>query len=174
MPHRPNGKYVSNSDALAAWTPIAREELLETARRYAATMGANALADVVQRETGILADQPIDTWMDKLLDRVAIEAEKRGEPPLAALCPRAADSADDAAARLACYRAYADDLPEDGGSLGPIFRHAAPRREPRARTSTRTTPRAPENQMREVTCTSCWMIVPARDTCTSCGAALSA
>lgn len=175
MPHRPNGKYVSNSDALAAWTPVARDVLLETARRYHAAITGDAFAHEVQRLSGILADQPAEAWIVRLLDRVAADAERRGEPPLATLCPRADDSAADAAARLECYRAYADDVPADGGQPGRVFR-VAPARTPR---SSRTTtpsrtgaPRPPANQLREVTCTSCWMIVAARETCTSCGAAL--
>jgi len=176
MPHRANRTFVSNSDALTAWTPLARDVLLETAHGYHATIGADALAQAVQTRSGIVADQPVDTWIGKLLDRVALDAEKRGEPPLAALCPRSDDSAADATARLACYRAYADDLPADGGQPGIIF-HVAPARRPRA-TGTRAPaerrPVTPANQLREVTCTSCWMIVPARETCTSCGAPLPA
>lgn len=180
MPHRANRTFVSNSDALTAWTPLARKALLDTARTYHATVDTAVLADAVQTRSGIAADQPADTWIGKLLDRVAADAKKRGEPPLAALCPQAADSAAHAAARLECYRAYADDLPADGGQPGRIF-HVAPPRTRAASTRTAGTrtagerrPTTPTNQLREVTCTSCWMIVPARDVCTSCGAELPA
>lgn len=176
MPHRANRSFVSNSDALTAWAPIARDVLLDTARDYHATVTAAALAEAVQTRSGIAADQPADTWIAKLLDRVAVDAEKRGEPALASLCPLPGDSAADAAARLECYRAFADDLPADGGRPGIVF-HVAPPRASRASSSPRTPAvrrPEPQPQMREVTCTSCWMIVPARETCTSCGAALPA
>jgi hypothetical protein len=175
MPHRPNGKYVSNSDALAAWTPVARDVLLDTARGYHATIAADALAHEVQRVSGILADSDDDAWVGRLLERVAADAERRGEPSLAALCPRPDDSAVDAAARLACYRAYAEDLPADGGEPGRIFRVTPARASRAPRATTRTAaPKPPANQLREVTCMSCWMIVPAREECTSCGAPLPA
>lgn len=171
MPHRANGSYVSNADALTAWTPAARAALLETARRYHALLDPEALAARVQTDTGIATDQAAGEWVGRLLDRVAAEAVRRDEPPLAALCVIGADSDEAAAARLRCYRAYADDLPADGGMPARVARPAPLRREPRPRV-------APVRQsapvLREVTCTSCWMIVPARETCTSCGAALPA
>lgn len=175
MPHRANRTFVSNSDALTAWTPPARDALIETARSYHATIAAEQLADAVQARSGITADQPADAWLGKLLDRVALDAEKRGEPPLASLCPRADDDSEAAAARLECYRAYADDLPEDGGQPGAVHR-VAPNRRTRSTANRAPAERrraAPVNQMREITCTNCWMIVPARETCTSCGAPLS-
>jgi hypothetical protein len=178
MPHRANGSYVSNSDALTTWTPIARDALLETAHTYRAVLTDEQLAAVVQQRSGIVHDQPAVGWIDKLLDRVAAEALRRGEPPLAALCLGDSDDRVKAERRLECYRAYADDVPADGGSAEVhrriVARPAATRREPRQRT---TTPRAratPVPSLREVTCPSCWMIVAARPTCSSCGASLEA
>jgi hypothetical protein len=145
MPHRANGSYVSNSDALTAWTPIAHEKLLATARTYHAVLTHDELATVVQDESGISHDQPAGYWVGKLLDRVAAEAQRRDEPPLAALC--LGDSDD----QLRAERQRAA---------------ASPRRA--------STPRPPATPtLREVTCPSCWMIVPDRPTCSSCGASLA-
>jgi hypothetical protein len=179
MPHRANGSYVSNSDALTTWTPIARDALLETAHTYHAVLTDEQLAAVVQQQSGIAHDQPAITWIDKLLDRVAAEALRRGEPPLAALCLGDTDDRVKADRRLQCYRAYADDVPADGGTAEVhrrvVSRPAATRRDPRQRAT--ATPRArvtPAPSLREVTCPSCWMIVAARPTCSSCGASLEA
>lgn len=174
MPHRANGSYVSNADALTAWTPAARDALLATAATYHALLRAEDLAVQVQRQTGIATDQPAALWVPKLLERVAADVERREEPPLAALCVIDADDDDAAQNRLLCYRAYATDLPADGGVPARAPRAAVTvRREPRTRNA--TTPRVrekPTSQLREVTCTSCFMIVAARETCSSCGAPL--
>lgn len=175
MPHRPNGSYVSNSDALTAWTPLAHTALLETARSYRAILTDEQLATTVQQQSGIIHDQPPHAWIDKLLDRVAAEARRRDEPPLAALCVGDTDDAVKAQRRLECYRAYADDVPGDGGTP-EVHRRATPlRREPRPRAAAAPRIRATATpSLREVTCPSCWMIVAARPTCSSCGAALEA
>jgi hypothetical protein len=194
MPHRANRTYVSNADALTAWTPIAREVLLDAARSYRATVNDRELAARVQEESGIAADQLAAQWIGKLLERVAADAHRRGDPPLASLCltqegsisdeyratPEAALAPDDAdldqlAAehRLACYRVYADDLPADGGTpLVPP--RIASRRPPRARAAASRPIKTVVPTLRETTCTSCFMIVVARETCTSCGAPLPA
>lgn len=172
MPHRANGSYVSHSDALTVWTPIARETLLATARSYRAVISDEQLAAAVQQGSGVFHDQPAHAWVDKLLDRVAADATHRGEPPLASLCMSDADDHLKAERRLLCYRAYADDVPADGGAPD-VHRRVVPRREPRARAT--ATPRIRTTatpNLREVTCPSCWMIVAARPTCSSCGAPL--
>jgi hypothetical protein len=172
MPHRPNGTYVSNSDALTAWTPLARDILLTTAQSYHAVITDEQLAAEVQQRSGILHDQPAGLWIDKLLDRVTAETRRREEPPLAALCIGGSDDRVKADRRLQCYRAYATDLPADGG-IPDIQQRlvAAPR--PRTAAAPRIRPAATPS-LREVTCPSCWMIVAARPTCSSCGAALEA
>lgn len=175
MPHRANRTFVTNSDALTAWTPIARERLREAATTYRATVSQQELAEVVQEASGIRADQPADVWIDKLLERVAKECERRAEPPLASLCVTADDSDALSRQRLLCYRELATDLPADGGSAAPVVRASLPRRRtPAAAPRAERRPATPVNQMREVTCTSCFMIVPARDVCTSCGEPLPA
>ncbi len=172
MPHRANGSYVSHSDALTVWTPIARETLLATARSYRAIISDEQLAATVQQGSGVFHDQPAHAWVDKLLDRVAADAKHRGEPPLTSLCMSDADDQLKAERRLLCYRAYADDVPADGG-VPDVHRRVVPRREPRATATPRIRTTATPN-LREVTCPSCWMIVAARPTCSSCGAPLEA
>jgi hypothetical protein len=193
MPQRPNGTYVSNADAITAWAPLAREALIATARTYRAVITYQELADRVQQQSQITTDQLMTHWIGRLLERVAVDADRRGDPPLTSLCvhqdgtigdgyretPAATAEGDTDAEILAarhrhrCYTEYAHDLPEGGGEPAPPVR-VVRRRAPRA--ASRTAPRAAAvtSQLREVACTSCWMIVPARETCTSCGAALPA
>lgn len=191
MPHRPNGSYVSRSDAITTWTPLAREVLIETARRYRAVVTYQELADAVQARSQITADQLMAHWIGRLLERVAVDADDRGEPPLTALCVHQDGTigpgyADTPSARLEpgrdvetlaaehrfrCYQAYATDLPADGGEPAPPVR-ASVARTPRTPAAPRA-PRPPAMTLREVTCTSCWLIVPAGPSCSSCGAALS-
>jgi len=130
------GAKVSQADAIAAWAVVARDALLTTARRYHAVITYKELAAIVQEASGITTTQRLDYWIGSLLENVAIEATQRGEPPLTALCvhqdgtiglgyaraPKSVESdpvadVDQLAAehRLLCYRAYAQDLPADGG-----------------------------------------------------------
>ncbi len=188
MPHRANGSYVSNSDALTAWTPIAHQRLLETARSYRAVLADDELAAAVQQQSGIIHDEPASTWIGKLLDRVEAETQRRDEPPLTALCLHGFDDDAKAEQRLLCYRAHADDLPGDGGTAARVARPAtrpaarpAARREVRPRAAAASRPRVSSPpphtsdapRARETTCTSCFLIVPAVATCSSCGAALA-
>ncbi|WP_395638555.1 hypothetical protein [Pseudolysinimonas sp.] len=174
MPHRANGSYVSNADALTAWTPAAREALLTTAATYHALLSADDLAAHVQEESGIATDQAPGFWIRKLLERVAAEAQRREEPPLAALCVLDTDDDDAAMERLLCYRAYATDLPADGGVPARAPRTTVTvRREPRARAAAPRIREAAIPALREVTCTNCFMIVAVRETCSSCGAPLN-
>lgn len=174
MPHRANGSYVSNADALTAWTPIARDALLVTAQTYHALLPADELAAQVQEFSGVATDQPSGFWIRKLLERVAVEAQRRDEPPLAALCVLDSDDDDAAMARLLCYRAYAADLPADGGVPARAPRTTLTvRREPRARAAAPRVREPAVAALREVTCTNCFMIVAVRETCSSCGAPLN-
>jgi hypothetical protein len=197
MPHRANGSYVSNADALTAWTPIARDELLETARTYRATVSYQDLATLVQERSGIRTDQLVSHWIGKLLERVVVDVHRRGEPPLTSLCvhqdgsigdgysgtPRAeADTREispvdlerlAAEHRLLCYREYATDLPADGGELE--VHRPAPRVTSRSRSTATARPKvAAPPTLREVTCHECFLIVTAGPVCSSCGAPLPA
>jgi hypothetical protein len=136
LPVDANGAKVSQADAMAAWAVFARDSLLTTARRYHSVITYKELSAEVQEASGIRTNQRLDYWIGSLLENVAIEATRRGEPPLTALCvhqdgtigpgyaraPKSVESdpmadVDQLAAehRLLCYRAYAEDLPSDGG-----------------------------------------------------------
>ena len=143
--------HVSQREAFAAWTPAAYEALLRTARRYRSVITYKEVAAAVQEASRITTNQRLDNWIGGLLEAVAVLAKERGEPPLTSLCvhqdgtigpgyARAPKSThddpdadvDDLAAhhRLLCYRAYAEDLPRDGGeaALTPQIAAARARR----------------------------------------------
>lgn len=131
-----DGSRVQFADALAAWIPIAYDELLATARRYNAYVYYGELGERVQELSGIRTKMQLRNWIGKLLEQVAIRAKANGEPPLTSLCvhqdgtigegyARAPKSVSDtpgedieyyaAQHRLLCYQKYATDLPADGG-----------------------------------------------------------
>ncbi|MEP6697641.1 MAG: hypothetical protein ABJA34_12320 [Pseudonocardiales bacterium] len=137
MPNDVDGNYVSQRDAVAAWAPVAREAMLTTASRYREVITYKELAAQVHETSGITTTQRLDYWIGGLLENVAIMSKECGEPPLTSLCvhqdgtigpgyaraPKLTVNddpdadVDDLAAhhRLLCYRAYAADLPTDGG-----------------------------------------------------------
>ena len=141
MPDRADGKYVSQADAMAMWWPAAREALLEVGRE-GATITEQQLAVRIQAATGVTTRQPTDEWIGRVLERVAGDSESRGEADLTSACiqQRAA-----ATPRTAPKRAAA--------------RTAAPRTPARP---------APQPALREVTCPSCWMLVPVAPRCRNC------
>jgi hypothetical protein len=136
VPIDAQGAKVSQADAIAAWSVVARDVLLATAHRYHSVITYKELAAEVQEASGITTTQRLDYWIGGLLENVAMEATRRGEPPLTALCvhqdgtigpgyaraPKSVETdphtdVDQLAAehRLLCYREYAGDLPADGG-----------------------------------------------------------
>lgn len=139
MPDRADGKYVSQADAIALWWPAAREVLLEAARAGATTT-EQQLAERIQSATGVATRQPTEEWIGRVLERVDSDTESRGEPRLTSVCVR---------------------------------QSAEPARRSAPRSSTRAAPRsparaAPQPQLREVTCPSCWMLVPVAPRCRNC------
>lgn len=151
MPHDATGNYVSQTDAFTMWAPVARDALVTTARRYRGLITYKELAAQVQDVSGATTTQRLDYWIGGLLEKVAGMCVTDGEPPLTSLCvhqdgtigpgyaraPRSTDDdphmdVDDLAAfhRLLCYRAYAADLPADGGvaALTPQVAAARARR----------------------------------------------
>ena len=141
MPDRADGKYVSQADAMALWWPAAREVLLEVGRE-GATITEQQLAERIQAATGVTTRQPAAEWIGRVLERVAGDSESRGEADLTSVCIRQRAAA---APRKAPKRAAA--------------RTAAPRTPARA---------APQPALREVTCPSCWMLVPVAPRCRNC------
>lgn len=156
MPERPNGKYVSQSDALRVWVPAARDALLEAAGS-GERISDEQLSQRIQSATAVSTRQPIDEWFDTLLDRVRADASSRGEQdPTVALVRTT--SAVAASTRTPRARAAASRTAGD--------------RAPRERASRAKPPAAPA--LREITCTSCFMLVPLAPECRECGAPLSA
>lgn len=173
---------------LKAWVPVGYRVLRETAGRYGAFVTSSDLAARVQADSG-RSGGARPTWVGQLLELVAMQAVRTGDAPLASLCVQsdltvgdryrrvlavsgvAVGAADDvelraAQDRLECYRRYADDLPEDGGSPRPLARASRPTRSG----STRSTPakRAPERPAPAV-CPTCFMQLPATGVCDTCG-----
>ena len=170
---------VAQAEALCAWTPIALEELIATARTYDAVITYKELALRVQDASGIRTRVLITNWIGTLLEQVAILAKERAEPPLTALCVRHDGTIGDgylrapksvadqpgadiemyaAEHRLLCYQKYAKDLPADGGS--PRLTLAVERRR-RAQKAVS----APE----PVTCPNCFVTLPTTTVCDYCG-----
>lgn len=147
MPDRADGKYVSQSDALALWWPAAREVLLETARG-AGRITEQELAARVQAVTGVSTRQPSSEWIGRVLERVAIDTQSRGEPPLVSLCVRQQAAPDRRRASTSAAKST-------------------------ARASQASTRTAPRPAIREVTCQECWMLVPAAPRCRNCDAPLN-
>lgn len=171
-----DGSRVSQAEALAAWVPVARAALIQTAGRYNNFLTYNQLATSVQEVSGVSAGRVLLTnWIGKLLERVAIESTQRGEPPLTSLCVRQDGTIGDGYARapksvvdrpgediekyaaehrLLCYRRYAVDLPANGGtpSLTPAVAQ---------RRSRRTSQSSPEPMI----CPSCRMSLPSSGVC---------
>lgn len=139
------------SDALGLWVPLAYDSLIDVARRYNGLTTYLELTEHVQRVSGVRTRMLIGNWSGKLLERVAQLAADRGEVPLTSLCvhqdgtigagylraPKAdgvdgTGDVDEIAAyhRLLCYRKYASDLPDDGGTpaLTPQVAEARERR----------------------------------------------
>jgi hypothetical protein len=131
-----DGARVQFADALAAWVPIAYDELLATARSYNAYVTYLELGERVQDLSGIRTRMLLTNWIGQLLEQVAARAKADGEPPLTSLCVRQDGTIGDGYARapksvvdmpgediedyaaqhrLLCYKRYAADLPADGG-----------------------------------------------------------
>lgn len=171
---------VDFASAVAAWTPIAYEELKRTAGRYHGVTTYLELSERVQDVSGVRTRMLLTNWIGKLLEAVAAQAAADGEPPLTSLCvrqdgtigpgyERAPKSVDDepgediefyaARHRLLCYRKYAVDLPSDGG-------HAALTQAERQRRERKA--RQPEPDRPRVLCATCFTQLPAAGTCDYC------
>lgn len=145
-----DGARVQFADALAAWVPIAYDELLATARKYGAYVTYLEFSEHVQELSGIRTRMLLTNWIGKMLEQVAARAKANGQPPLTSLCvhqdgtigpgyahaPRSvADVPGEdieyyaAQHRLLCYQKYAADLPADGGR--PVLTKAEAQRRAR-------------------------------------------
>jgi ribosomal protein L32 len=176
-----DGSPVPFAEALAAWVPLAYDELIVTAGTYNAVTTYQELSGHVRQASGIQTRQLLTNWVGKLLEAVAERARAAGEPPLTSLCvhqdgtigpgyarePKSAtdDPAEDiehyaARHRLLCYRKYATDLPEDGGRPA-LTRAESQRRERKAKQAREQAP--------VKTCPSCNMQLLSSGVCGYCG-----
>jgi hypothetical protein len=172
---------VEFADALAAWIPLAHDELIDTARKYHAVTTYLELSERVQESSGVRTRTLLTNWIGKLLEAVALCAKADGEPPLTALCvrqdgtigpgyARAPKSVVDepgadieyyaAEHRLLCYRKFAEDLPADGGRP-ELTKAEVDRRQWKA---TRAKEQAPP-----ALCLTCHTALPATGRCDYCG-----
>lgn len=124
--------------AVKAWAGAARTVLLRVAQRYHAEITYKQLALEVQAATGISTRSLLRNWIGDVLEEVALDAQKCGEPIITALCVRQDGTMgpgymspvvrvygsppedleqQGAEERLKCYRYFgAADLPADGGA----------------------------------------------------------
>src|SRR4051794_4119319 len=78
--------------ARSVWAEAAREQLIDTARRYRAVTTYKELGEGVQHRSGISTKQLLHYWISDVLLRVAKDCAARGEPNLSSLCVNAAGS----------------------------------------------------------------------------------
>jgi hypothetical protein len=178
-----DGAPVSFDAAQALWTSMARDVLVDVARRYNQTITYDELAAAVQTRSGVRTKMLMSQWIGGVLGVISDECAARGEPLLSALCLRADGGVGDeygdaveratserprdldlhaAEERLKCYRHYGAELPPDGGRP-TLTRKVTPPRPARTRT---TTPRRPERPIS--ICPTCFTQLPASGRCDTC------
>jgi len=167
--------------ARSSWAEAAREQLIDTARRYQAVTTYKELGEGVQQRSGIRTEQLPHYWIGDVLLRVARDCAARNEPNLSSLCVNAAGSVGDgyrlsvleatghaptdpdrhaAHVRLECYRHFgAVDLPAGGGAPALTPRLAA------ARTRSR---KAAQEARPVETCPSCHLALTSSGVCNNC------
>ncbi|WP_147675061.1 hypothetical protein [Nigerium massiliense] len=121
-----------------------RDVLLDAASSHETIVTVKQLADAAQSRSGIRVGRPVDAWLGEALTMVAHVGQRLGEPALTSLVvgpdgspvaaydeslriaglPVVSGEARErqaAAARLECYRRFADDVPEDAEPVvGPL------------------------------------------------------
>lgn len=130
------------SQALEEWAEAAVPVLEDVARTYPAHITYAQLRDRVFGATGVRTTNQLQNWIGDMLNRVIQLGNSRALPPLTSLVVHSTDGmvgvgfgavlraaghtvpATDlereraaAAARLECYRAYGEDVPEDAKPL---------------------------------------------------------
>jgi hypothetical protein len=166
-------------EATAMWAVHARQALISTAGRYHGYITYEELAEIVQREAGVVTTLPMHQWLGGVLGAIADDCVKRGEPPLTALCVRqnetvgpayrqgivrsgkpVPDDLDDhaAEARLECYRYFGAEIPPGGGRAALTQKVSDSRR--RA---------ARLNPAPAAVCPSCFTQLPFTGRCDACG-----
>lgn len=182
-----DGAPVSVEAAQALWTSMARDALVDVARRYNETITYGKLAAEVQTRSGVRSKMLMSRWLNGVLGVLADDCAKRGEPLLSALClnddgsvgdgyadaveratgtwPRDADwhAAEE---RLSCYRHFGAELPPDGGRPTLVRKVAPPRKTAQPRAARTTTPRRTERPI--AICPTCFTQLPASGRCDTC------
>ncbi len=173
---------VTPAQGLPAWSPHAWDVLTETASTYGAVVTYGELAEAVQERSGVRTRSPQHRWVGDLLRTVLDRCTAEGRPQLSALVVHKADGEvgegyDEvlratgtepfvqpmqreehaAGERLACYRAWGADVPED----------ARPQLSPRLRQRVDARPAA--EPRRGAPCPSCFLEMPVSGVCASCG-----
>jgi hypothetical protein len=175
---------VAAADAQEVWATHAYDALTETARTYHAVITYRDLGKKVQEASGIRTTALLQNWIGIVLRKVMQEAHKRGEPPLTSLVVHADDGMvgvgyaevleligeppleDErrreehaAQARLECYRFFGAEIPESGG-----WAVQSPRRQ-----AVLNRLRAQAEPAPQVQCPNCYIAIPNRGTCDTCG-----
>lgn len=169
---------MSLDQAKSAWAVAARPVLISTAQHYQGYITYSDLAGAVQESTGVRTRSQVRTWIAGVLQLVADDCHRRGEPSLTALAvhadetvgagyayavsltgaPAPADLDQQAAEdRLACYRSFATDLPEGGGRSALTPKLLAARRR-----------FARLNEKPAATCPTCFTQLPSSGQCEYC------
>ncbi len=172
---------VGLEEAQAAWADAAREMLIGTAGRYHHVLQSKALAAGVQERTGITAVQRVHQWLGPVLDRVAADCARRGEPNLTALCVNTEGSVGKGYAET--VTAHTGEVPEDPDAHAAVERlachtHFEARGLPADGGTAMLTPRlsASRSRLRKIaledrpveSCPECFMVLSAQGTCLNC------
>ncbi|MEJ5943873.1 hypothetical protein WDZ17_01010 [Pseudokineococcus basanitobsidens] len=185
-----DGSAVAFPDALDAWTSAAIAVLTARARTYGATVTYGDLARSLFARSGVATRSLLQNWIGDVLARVADACAdaSNDRPPLDALVIRGTDGAvgggygdavarntgtrphdverHAAEARLACYRALAQDLPADGGHPVLTTRTTA---QPRRRAAApRPAKPAPTPEPLPAVCPTCFTQLPRSGQCDTC------
>lgn len=179
-------KWVGVNEARAEWANAAGDVLTEVAGHYLAVVTYAELAEQVQQRTGLRTRTHSRNWLGSVIAQVVARTRAAGLPPLTSLVSHRVDGGTDldettVRSRLACYRHFADDVPDDvivAADEAEAAERALAAKEasekaakPRRRPST-TTPAASRPVKREdappVICPTCFMQLPASGICDSC------
>lgn len=180
-------RWVEVNAARDEWAVAAGDVLTEVAGHYLGVVTYTDLAEQVQVRTKLRTRSHSRNWIGSVLAQVATRSRAAGLPPLTSLVAHRADGGiepDESTvkARLACYRRFADDIPdhvivqadEDARAEAAAAAEAerARRSKPRASTPRAARPktRTPARQEEAPKiCPTCFMQLPASGVCDSCG-----
>lgn len=170
------------------WTLAAVDILTEVAGHYGQTITYADLAARIQDRSGVLSRSLTRSWVGGVLGQVVNQCQASGLPPLTSLVAHRADGGTDIdestiAARLACYRRFADDVPAQVIAAALAQEAAAQQahleaqreataaaqrrlaRQSRSRSTTRTPPRT---EKPPALCPTCFMQLPLSGRCDNC------